>query len=127
MFDWLSCEMSLPGPGDASSEFQTKSLDRTLAKITIHEDGSVTERYVQYKDVPLEERPYGKDENPLLHFIGSIEEIPESVKEIPVHFTGVLNFYDFLEDSDEGWIEYNAEVKDGHVISIERIILPEGY
>jgi hypothetical protein len=126
-------------------EFQTKSLSSTMDNYTINEKGELILHEVEWEEVPEEERPfYGKPEweHLLSKFVGSMKSIPIGDKLI--NYTGIINFYTNMSDGgllvinfnentindkpavDYGWIEFEAEFKNGILQNIELVEYREG-
>ncbi len=90
MFDYVRCEAPLPDGFDGG-EFQTKNLGCDLERYRITRDG----RLVLESDIE-----------------GVVQD---------VNYTGTLNFYMSERPRTGGaekWHEYNAELVDGRLISI---------
>lgn len=137
MFDNLRCEYPLPGLADPTSiEFQTKSLGAFMDDFRITPLGEL-----QVSEYDVEDRSDPSAEG-ISRVFGSATRI--HTQWAPVNFSGILNFYGdantgqlFLIPftsptkmfTDEGevdvpkaeWFEYNALVKDGQVLSVERV------
>lgn len=120
MFDYLACEVELPGPRPA--EMQTKSLDCTMAQHRIRADGRLMLKHVvRTESVPKPERPFpDAPDDSLMSLAGSIRTTWEEAEST---FTGSITFYGTVEGV---WVEYIALFRHGQLLPpIERVIEPE--
>lgn len=120
MFDYVTCEIPLPGVPDGHPGFQTKDTDaQYLERYTIKADGSLIHHAVRYEDTPLEERrfydgtPEFKD-SPLA-IVGMFRSVPTGDVAVPFH--GRLSFYDRI---NEEWFEFDCLYDRGSLLKIER-------
>ena len=119
MFDGIICEYKLPLPEDLGElseiswnefEFQTKSLENTLDKYTIEDDGQI------YKEKTTEE--FVDDPT---HAHGGYIKISEDGIE-KSYFTGELMIYTWVpQDEYDYYIEFKALFWKGDLKEIERI------
>lgn len=121
MFDTVRCEYPLPNPADNVRFFQTKDLERTLARYTITKDGRLIEHTFRSEVVPEEERPYYNTPGwPDLAFVGSSRAIDTGDEE--VSYDGVLSIHDIATDAPDAeswcartWVEYALLFEAGRV------------
>jgi len=118
MFDGIVCEYKLPLPEDLGElseigwgelEFQTKSLNNTLSKYTIEDDGQIYEEKTKQKLIEDENSP---DK-------ARIEIIEDGIEKN--YFTGELIFYTYLPTKEyDYFIEFTALFWKGELKEIER-------
>lgn len=119
MFDYITCKMPLPEwpEGKKVTSFQTKSFAYPcMNTYTIHEDGRLTVKSDRYN--------LKKDDS-----VTGINYQPLPAKNIPVDFSGMLEFYDYYRHPDYtiqdayafeiGHIIYAAAVNSGQVTEIK--------
>lgn len=120
MFDNVRCKYPLPIAGAGELEFQTKDTpEQFLENYEIREDGTLW-----LEDYDIEDRSeYGKwtrehpgEEPPesvkgLLSFAGFMARVNK--RQVPVQFTGKIQFYTTLGKQHTGWIEFSAYFVDG--------------
>tara|TARA_B100000676_G_C18084135_1_gene853629 strand:- start:1034 stop:1603 length:570 start_codon:yes stop_codon:yes gene_type:complete len=119
MFDGIVCEYELPLPEDMGElseinwnefEFQTKSLDNTLDKYTIEDDGQIYKEETKQKWVDDEEHPN----------TGYIEIVQDGIEKS--YFTGELIFYTWIpEEEYDYYIEFKTLFWKGELKEIERL------
>ena len=123
MFDYITCEMSLPESEDKipchehDHQFQTKDLWNALIEYKIGEDKTLYKRKAEYEEKELTEEDK-KDRDSIGFWSPSwcLEE--KSYEWIKDDHTGYVNFYDFIHDVDDehdAWREYRVHLKDGVV------------
>jgi hypothetical protein len=91
-------------------EWQTKSLECVLDRLTIKDGELLVQRY-ETELTPENERPYPND--PRLSFIGMYRKINERFEKYD--YTGSIIFYSFVNDV---WYEFFGEFQDGKLIKI---------
>jgi hypothetical protein len=109
MFDEITCKMQLPGYGwllPPGTVFQTKSFDAGMLKYHIDPAGGLW----------WQERGEGMETPP--DALGNRTHYAW-VREL--HFTGNLHFYTSEDKYDVGWIEFEAEMVKGQVISLKMV------
>lgn len=89
MYDCVRSE--IPLPDGFTGELQTKDLERILAKILIRADGRLMIEERDYEHIPLSERPFPDDPDPLNRLIGSIKSTHRRWRDLDYH--GDLRFY----------------------------------
>lgn len=123
MFDYITCEMSLPESEDKipchehDHQFQTKDLWNALIEYKIGEDKTLYKRVVEYEEEELTgEEEKDRDSDGFWSPSWCSEE--KSHEWIKDDHTGYVNFYDFIHDVDDehdAWSEYRVHLKDGVV------------
>jgi len=118
MFDGVICEYELPLPkemGELSEikwnefEFQTKSLDNTLDRYTIEDDGQIYKEQTKQNWVDDEEHPN----------TGYIEIVEDGIEKS--YFSGEVIFYTWLPQKEyDYYIEFKALFWKGDLKEIER-------
>ena len=126
LFDELKCEYPLPDAVVQEETFQTKSLNRTMDRYTISQEGRLILHKVRYEVVPEEEREYygtpDWDEKPFVQIFGMLRSIPVGDVEIPYH--GDIAFYTSTGSRGVGdfeWFEYRARFTEGRLQWIKRV------
>jgi hypothetical protein len=124
MFDELKCDYPLQVKGANDYIYQTKAfpepfIDRyiiTKEGSLVHEDFIVEDHSVKgkwIKDHPGEPIP---EFSAVDSFAGSCSKIPTGNYPL-VNYTGIVNFY-MLKYGSSGWIEWDAEFKEGKLVSM---------
>jgi len=131
MFDSIQCKYKLPLPKKlmelkgfdfSNHTFQTKSLEDSLSYFEIRKDGKLYEEVCEYKWV--EGDPKAKS---VMSRIGHRKTVSSNFV-FRKNFTGVINFYDSIQDGDSAkelkndyWIEFSALVKNGKITEIKLV------
>lgn len=119
MFDGLICEYKLPLPEDMGElseinwnefEFQTKSLDNTLDRYTIEDDGQMYQEKTKQNFV----------DDPVHAHGGYVEIIEDGIEKS--YFTGELVFYTWIPQEEyDYYIEFKSLFWKGDLKEIERV------
>ena len=119
MFDGIICEYKLPLPEDLGElseiswnefEFQTKSLENTLDKYTIEDDGQIYREKTKEKFI----------DDPVHAHGGYIEITEDGIEKS--YFTGELIFHTLIpQEEHDYYIEFKALFWKGDLKEIERI------
>lgn len=96
--------------------WQTKDFDNLLTEVYITDEGELKINRWEYKNVPLEERPFPDGEG-LLSLVGSLQRINERLETVPL--TGPVRFY--TGGGMEKWYEFVAFFVKGFLLQIEKI------
>ena len=124
MFDYISCEMSLPRGGASTVPtfrydhlFQTKNLANCLVEYKIGKDKTLYKKKVEYEERELtEEEKKDRDSGAFWHPGWVMEE--KSHEWVKDNFTGYIRFYELLNNVDsthDAWVDYRVHVKNGEV------------
>ena len=131
MFDYISCEMSLPRlperkegkqtiisfPFKTDHQFQTKDLVNCLIEYKIGKDKILYAKKVEYENrEPTEEEKKDIDSGGFWSPTWAMEE--KSHEWVKDNFTGYIRFYELLNDVDrthDAWVDYRVHVKNGEV------------
>jgi hypothetical protein len=121
MYDYIKVKVPLPDgwiPNEEGETLQTKDFDCQLVTHTITEEGKfLFEEIVEYKEVPLTERPF-PEANDWRSFVGSVETITNKYF-LPTSKT--IRFYGIEGDVNTDnwkWHEYRAIFQNGQLTEI---------
>lgn len=119
MFDYIRCEIPLPGvpPGTL---FQTKDTQEwcEMKEFVIRADGTLVKHEYDTELTPKDELPY-KDApaDSIMRLFGSIRTVKGSERNIVVDFDGDLHFYPDVGE-DIGDVDFRATFRNGKVKEI---------
>lgn len=120
MYDEIICEETLPLPKGLSLEkdyvFQTKDLNCFLQTFVI-QNNRLYERKPVCVAKTSEEIEKEKAETKKSRYIPVYPEKITGYENIPMQFTGSINFYNFIElEEKDHWIEFVALFSNGYLI-----------
>lgn len=122
MFDYIVCEVELPGNPPEGLSFQTKSLPRTMATYTITKEGRLLKtRYKRVRlrqgEVPHYTRFWSRMQPIVEHPLMRTIHLKREALDIDHH--GDIIFYDYLGAGK--WYEYKARFTNGQLEWIRKI------
>ena len=114
MFDELTCKYELPIEGATDLQFQTKDTSaQMLDQYEIRGDGTLW-----HEEYDIEDRS-NPDAIGVMRMAGAWTKVNK--RWVPEAITDTIYFYTFKNNDNTGWIEFCAEIVNGHVLSIKII------
>lgn len=111
MFDNITCKYPLPTAQD--EVFQTKDLENALDNYEIRHNGTL---WIEEYDVEDRSDPNAEG---IARIFGMMCRVNE--RWARSYFSGQVDFYTYLDDDYEKWIEYRAVFKNGVIQSLETL------